>query len=348
MRTGAVCESKATWPTGGSRSTVSELSEGRTCTLAVSGPTSTVVGGTSSRPTIPPSTATTAVVVMCSRRALRRRSRRRRTGVLSADDSVGSPPGDPASVDSGTLDSGSVDSRSVDSRSADSGSVGTGSRPGSTGSCGGSASVELTGGSTEEADAARLLGGDLGVGDLLARDQHGAALVVHERDGGAVGDRAAEPLEEGVGLLLGLDDDLAGGVLDADTDLHDLTFPPPPGRGRSLLCSRGVYASAGGSAASSAPSTTPAIRGWSSGAKPVRPCTTAVVMVARIDSRSASSLAPCSSCAVVCVIAMTPRPSTRDSSAPIRREAVSTAASSTAMRSSTRTTRSWTSSEITS
>src|SRR5699024_9043800 len=186
---------------------VSELSEGRTCTLAVSGPTSTVVGGTSSRPTIPPSTATTAVVVMCSRRALRRRSRRRRTGVLSADDAVGSPPGDPAAVDSG---------------SADSGSVGTGSRPGSTGSCGGSASVELTGGSTEEADAARLLGGDLGVGDLLARDQHGAALVVHERDGGAVGDRAAEPLEEGVGLLLGLDDDLAGGVLDADTDLHDL------------------------------------------------------------------------------------------------------------------------------
>src|SRR5699024_12303111 len=92
MRTGAVCESKATWPTGGSRSTVSELSEGRTFTLAVSGPTSTVVGGTISRKTIPPSTATTEVVVLCSSRALRRRIRLLRSGYLSDSSASGLSP----------------------------------------------------------------------------------------------------------------------------------------------------------------------------------------------------------------------------------------------------------------
>ena len=81
------------------------------------------------------------------------------------------------------------------------------------------------------------------VRDLRARDQHGAALVVDQGDRGALGDRGAEPLDQRIRLLPGLDHDLARGVLDADTDLHDLTFPPPRGRGRSLLMHRKVYAS---------------------------------------------------------------------------------------------------------
>src|SRR5699024_5258136 len=92
--------------------------------------------------------------------------------------------------------------------------------------------------SAEEADAARLLGGHLDVGDLRPGHQHGAALVVDQGDRRAVGDRAAQPLDQRIGLLLGLEHDLARGVLDADTDLHDLTFSPPRGRGRSLLCCR--------------------------------------------------------------------------------------------------------------
>src|SRR5699024_9222158 len=202
--------------------------------------------------------------------------------------------------------------------------------------------------SAEEAHAARLLGGDLGVGDLRAGDQHGAALVVDQRDGGAVGDRAVQPLDQGLGLLLGLDHDLARGVLDTDTDLHDLTFPPRAGRRRSLLCSRGVYASAGGAARPSVAATTPGTGESSLGAKPLRPCTTVVVMVSRIASRCAAPSASCSSCAVLWAMAMTPRPSTRDSSVPIRRDAVSTSASSIAIRSRTVTTFSRTASEITS
>src|SRR5699024_702301 len=168
------CESKVTSPTGGSSRTVSEDSAGRMRTLAVSGPTSTEVAGTSSSPTIAPSTATTAVVVTRRIRRRRCRSRRRRR-----ERRVGA----------------------------------TVPVPGSS-SCGGWASCEVTSVSAEEAHAARLLGGDLGVGDLRAGDQHGAALVVDQRDGGAVGDRAVQPLDQGLGLLLGLDHDLARGVLD--------------------------------------------------------------------------------------------------------------------------------------
>ena len=107
-----------------------------------------------------------------------------------------------------------------------------------------------------------------------------------------------------------------------------------------------VYASETGLEASSAPSTTPARGESARGENPVSPCTTEVVIVSRIASRSASSEAAWSSCAVVWVTAMTPRPSTRDSSAPMCRVAVSTPASSTAIRSSTVTTFSCTASEI--
>src|SRR5690606_29146885 len=198
IRTGAVWVSKATCPTGGRSSTVSEVREGRTCTLAVSGPTSTGVAGTSSTPTTAPSTATTTVELSCHSRARRRRLIRWRRRVSSGGPEVSA-----------------AASRAGEPSTSGAGSCPVGCAPWDTPV------------SAEAADAAGLLEGDLHVGDLRAGNEDSAVLVVDEGHGRAVRDGGAETLEQRLGLLLGLHDDLARGVLDADSDLHDLTSSPP-------------------------------------------------------------------------------------------------------------------------
>ena len=100
-----------------------------------------------------------------------------------------------------------------------------------------------------------------------------SALVVHQGDR-APSATAAPRRSSTASASRGLDHELAGGVLDADADLHDLTFPPPAG-GDVRYCGAGSYASELPRAPCQPPAQ-PRRHGASRQREAVSPCTTAV------------------------------------------------------------------------
>ena len=71
-----------------------------------------------------------------------------------------------------------------------------------------------------EADGAGHAAADLDVGELVGGHHDLAALAVGEHEDAAGGDRLGHGLLDALGALVGVDDELSGGVLDADLDLH--------------------------------------------------------------------------------------------------------------------------------
>src|SRR6478752_7923848 len=97
-------------------------------------------------------------------------------------------------------------------------------------------------GSASEADLTRDPAADLDVGELRGGHHDLAVLAVGEGEDAVRGDRLGDDLLDALGRVVGLDDELTGGVLDADLDLHGSSSVR--GSGCSVLVGERVTADA--------------------------------------------------------------------------------------------------------